>query len=374
MSRARAAVLTLAVGLTLAVAPRAIMRSNDFATFRDMGAAFLAGAPLYEPMPSTGMRVYYLPSFAWLMVPFALVPRAPAAAIWYALGLAALACAARGLWQAARRESPGASSGWFWVACALAGQFAVESLALGQVNHFVLALLVAGLAAPGRGWAGPAAIGLAGMKVAPLLIGAALGVRHGPAWLARLVATLLLLHLPLLLRYGPSDAGAQYRGLAAAARADKISGAGRGTVGNQGLWGAAERRGLGWPWAGAGALLVAAGMAAAARRAHRALPLWGTLVSGMLLLSPDTRSAHLVLMLVPLAALAGEAATGRRAAVGLLVAAVPVHLLFGADLVGRAVYEWAQRASLYTAYLVLVFGWLVARAMARGGRDDGLPV
>jgi hypothetical protein len=63
---------------------------NDFWTFHDIGKFAFEKANIYDPSPTTGMFVFYLPHFSLLMMPFGLIPVHVAGAIWFTFKIAGL--------------------------------------------------------------------------------------------------------------------------------------------------------------------------------------------------------------------------------------------------------------------------------------------
>ena len=63
---------------------------NDFRTFHDIGKFALEKANIYDPSPTTGMFVFYLPHFSLLMMPFGLLPVHVAGTLWFLLKIAGL--------------------------------------------------------------------------------------------------------------------------------------------------------------------------------------------------------------------------------------------------------------------------------------------
>lgn len=141
----------------------------DVGVFRDAGAAFISGAPLYEGFPSrSGFAFIYPPFAALLFVPLTWVPEVAMDIIWNSsiiaalFGIMAMACHRLGLrpW-------------WAWAA-ALTG-FATcldtvsSNLCYGQINIFLIFLVTADV------------LGYTPKAVRGLGIGIAAGIKLTPA-------------------------------------------------------------------------------------------------------------------------------------------------------------------------------------------------
>src|SRR5688500_15030546 len=63
---------------------------TDFTVYHAAGRAIIEGRPLYEAQNVRGWLYMYLPVFAVLMVPLAVLPKTLAAGVFYLLSLAAL--------------------------------------------------------------------------------------------------------------------------------------------------------------------------------------------------------------------------------------------------------------------------------------------
>ena len=151
--------LFLGLGLALALNPR---RCIDFTVFRTAGARWLAGTSLYRaedgPMPFK-----YAPPVAVLLAPLALLPRSVGAVLWN-LGSALFLLLA--LARLPRVDpGPGDADG-SWAALALAGPISTV-LFYGQVDLWLLGLLVLAAAAVRSRDGGGVALGLAVLTKPP---------------------------------------------------------------------------------------------------------------------------------------------------------------------------------------------------------------
>lgn len=117
----------------------------DFTVYRTAADRLLRGEPLYQPTDGH-YQFKYLPVFAVVMAPFALVDREAAKAIWFALSAGLLTAflrwSVRGLPERRRSERV-----LLWLAVLFMVKFYAHELTLGQTNIMLGALLMGGLLA-----------------------------------------------------------------------------------------------------------------------------------------------------------------------------------------------------------------------------------
>lgn len=120
-----------------------IKKGNDFLAFYDLGKMSLEKVGhVYDPTPSTGMWVFYLPHFSLLMMPWALMPFSISAGLWFWFKLGLLTQITRlfSLWSSrcSKRERI------LHVALPLlvCTNFLNNDFRLGQVNLIVHALMI----------------------------------------------------------------------------------------------------------------------------------------------------------------------------------------------------------------------------------------
>jgi hypothetical protein len=172
--------LFLALGVALALNPR---RCIDFTVFRTAGARWLAGTSLYRgedgPMPFK-----YAPPVAVLLAPLALLPRAAGAVLWNAGSVLMLLLCLRRLPRVdGVPDGPDGS----WAALALAGPIGTV-LFYGQVDLWLLGLLVLAAAAVSQRDGGGTALGLSVLTKPPAVL-AALFFAGQRRWRALAMAT-----------------------------------------------------------------------------------------------------------------------------------------------------------------------------------------
>lgn len=183
---------------------------NDFPLYWQAARDLMSGRSPYDV--TTGLHGYvYLPWFALLLGPLALLPLPAAAACWYVVNLGFIALATRALLDALDSVLPAWRTRVLVLATLpLAGLFH-DNLVLGQANLLLLLLVAAtvqGAWAPRANWAHGIPLGLAAalkMPAAILLLPLVLRAR-GRAVLGFAAGVLLALALPLLTTGGPAGA------------------------------------------------------------------------------------------------------------------------------------------------------------------------
>jgi len=196
------AALFLGLGLALALNPR---RCIDFTVFRTAGARLLAGTSLYRaedgPMPFK-----YAPPVAVLFVPLALLPRALGAVLW---NVGAVLMLLLGLDRLQRVDPGPSASDASWAALALAGPVGTV-LFYGQVDLWLLGLVVLAAAAVGARGDGGVALGLAVLTKPPaVLAGLFFVVRRRWRAVAIGAGVVLLASALLAARVGPGRLSAE---------------------------------------------------------------------------------------------------------------------------------------------------------------------
>lgn len=178
---------------------QAIKKGNDFMTFHDVGIFFLNFKSIYQPSPTTGMYVFYLPSFLAVILPFALFPAQLAAGLWFITKILGY----RFYFQAFKRRLQQASTKLkkrdrYLVFAPLLSfiPFIDSDFMLGQINSLVVFLLLTTFILDQRGQQKAAGLCfyLASAKVTPLIF---------LVWFiakkrARLLLTFALCHLMTL--------------------------------------------------------------------------------------------------------------------------------------------------------------------------------
>jgi len=152
----------LVLGVALALNPR---RCIDFTVFRTAGARWLAGTSLYRaedgPMPFK-----YAPPVAVLLAPLALLPRTIGAVLWNAGSVLMLLVCLRRL---PRVDGAPDDANGSWAALALAGPVGTV-LFYGQVDLWLLGLLVLAAAAVAARDGGGTALGLSVLTKPPAVL------------------------------------------------------------------------------------------------------------------------------------------------------------------------------------------------------------
>jgi hypothetical protein len=396
------------------------VRGNDFQAFHDIGRTALARGDVYAGPPTNSMYVFYAPHFSLLMMPFALVPRYASAWIWFALKAAVVVFLVRGLVAALRAAladgggPAGAAPASRWAPYAIVPLLlAVNPLngdfRLGQVNLFVFALTLLAITSleRDRPWRAAVFLSIALVKVTPWVFVPWLAARREWRFLARLAVVGAAWLAALGLWFGFPRLPDLFRAWAHASRTQKLGLESVGYFENQSLPGVAARLALAFPslqrevlgfqlqqllWLG-GAALVAALVAVVVARTHagpgRRLSEFALMCVVMLLVSPDSRWAHLSQLLAPLflvalfaarerlaegsarsAGEAGPAAGGGRSTLRAVVAALAgfglfVLVVLTRDVVGKPLDNLSRRLGLHTAFLVLLLAVLGTLLLGR---------
>lgn len=163
---------------------------SDFTIYYDAGRALIEGRE-----PNRVFGFIYLPFFALCMAPLALLPYKVAAVVWQAGSFACLAWIAHVLVRIVRADGLRASAWLEWAPLVCVLRLADSNFGNGQVNLFVLALVVLGMRAwiDARPRAAGAWIGLAGaLKLLPAFLGIVFVVRRSWRACALAVATALV--------------------------------------------------------------------------------------------------------------------------------------------------------------------------------------
>jgi glycosyl transferase family 87 len=158
---------TLAAVVLLATAVVAMHKQlrdgNDFPIYWQAARDLLSGHSPYDV--GSGLHGYvYLPWFALLIGPLALLPMPAAAACWYAANLMFLRLAGGALLAALRAAAPAARARWLLLATLPLLSLFHDNLVLGQANLLLLLLLavgVRGAMSERSGWSQGIPLGLA---------------------------------------------------------------------------------------------------------------------------------------------------------------------------------------------------------------------
>jgi hypothetical protein len=394
-------------------------QGGDFRAFYDVGEAALAHGDVYARGPRMSMYVFYAPHFSLLLAPFALFPPYAAAWLWVLLKLAGMAYLFRWVRDACRSAAPGtvprAELAYAVLPFLVAFNPFMSEFRLGQANLFVLLFSVLTVVELGRGRPLRAALwfSIAAVKITPLALLPWLALRRQWRFLASLVVVGCGWLLALALFWGPSRVPGLFLRWVHVTATVKATLHATAYFENQSLQGAAARLAehlpalqdplLGlpayrWLWILPCAALVGLLALSAARDRFRArLPLeeLGLASLLMLLASADSRYAHHVQLLAPLAAVAALAARARlleglprlgpwlapgralpapdgrglRVATGVLLAAgVVVLVLLGRDVVGPTANRLARALGAGTSYDVALAAFLSVRLL-RGARS-----
>lgn len=143
-----------ALALVVLVAAYAVIRGTrkeltDFVVPRLAATRFLAHESLYRPEDGH-FQFKYLPAFAAAMIPFALIPKEAAEAVWFALSVA-MAAAFVGWAVRALPDRRMAIAALVWWTLLLNAKFLIKEVGFGQFNLLLAALFWGAIAAGRRG-------------------------------------------------------------------------------------------------------------------------------------------------------------------------------------------------------------------------------
>jgi len=408
------------VGLALvALGHLCAAHGGDFRAFYDAGEAALRHGDVYAQGPRMRMNVFYAPTFSLIVMPLTLLPPYLAAWIWYLLKLAAVAFLARWVYEAVRAEAPDqpprARAACVALPFVVALNPVMSDFRLGQANLFVLLFTVLAVRSleRRRPVRGALYFSLAAVKITPLALLPWLVLRRqwrffgglllvGAAWLAALAAW-----------WGPARVPELFREWVRVTATRKAVPEIVAFFENQSLQGVAARLArllpaleqplLGvaayqWIWiVGCAAICAVLVLAAARDRFRPALPTEEFALASLLMLlaSSDSRWAHHVQLLVPLAVLAAlsarvrlleswpaarrllapdtrakdvageEARPLRRWLAALFGAGIVVLVVLGRDVVGPTVNHAVRTLSLHTAFDLALVVFLARRLLRR---------
>src|SRR5258706_4836588 len=151
------------LGTAVVAVHKQLRDGNDFPIYWQAARDLLAGRSPYDV--GSGLHGYvYLPWFALLLGPLAMLPLPVAATCWYVANVCFLWSAGRALLGALRGAAPASSARWLVLAALpLIGLFH-DNLELGQANLLLLLLLALGARAAlseRPGWSQGIPLGLA---------------------------------------------------------------------------------------------------------------------------------------------------------------------------------------------------------------------
>jgi hypothetical protein len=401
-----------------------VVSANDFQSFYDVGEATRLHGDIYAQGPRAQMNVPYAPIFGLVMAPLSLLGLHWAALLWYALKLVGLTFLIRWVRAGLRAENPDAPrrlvAAYVVLPFLVAFNPFMSEFRLGQANLWVLLFSILTVRSLERRQPLRAAFffSLASFKVTALALLPWFAFRRqwrffaslvpvGAAWLAALAAWWGSGNvLPLFQEWirGTAARRAGSAPLVAYHENQSLQGAAARLAG---VLPALHRPVLGlplqyWLWIVPCLVIVGILLVSAARERFRPrLPpeefALGSLL--MLLASGDSRYAHHVQLLVPLAVLAvlatrvhllesvprlgrwlaagdplaaasaTEEAPGarrlRRALAVLLAAGLVVLLLLGRDVVGPTVNRAVRAMSFHTAFDLALAVFLAGRLLRR---------
>jgi lipid-A-disaccharide synthase-like uncharacterized protein len=386
--------------------------AGDFLRYHRAGRMVLTGRaghlydkdPLfdvYEEEEYVEESFRYLPAFAVLMAPISALPPKVAEVLWTRLNTLNYALLLLVSWWLCRRF--GAGAGWMWIPFLFTIRFGWDNLNLGQINPSVFALAITGVwfSETDRPLRGGLLAGLAtAIKLTPgLVLVAFLCRRQFRAFGAGLGGFLLVTFLLPAAVLGPGRALSlagevtkrQGADLVVAEEHDEVPGESLkamafrilGTEPFHKHWRRIDVS-LGWLtnrqalWAyrvlAAALLLWYLGFTITRRKALSVPFVWGATFATALLVSPETRQAHFLSLVLPVTALTlflareGVRGPGLRAVAALLGLAFLFSALPGRAIVGkRAAYLLAALCASGVATILLLVAIRLSSAVTERG-------
>ena len=405
---ARIAVVLVAA-LVAALAVRGLYqatRSNDFGVFHAAACAVVTGTSPYEIVHEGGRDYIYPPTLAILAAPLGLLPHDVAAALWIAGMLGAIGVSIAALLRLVRPVDRWARWAIGAVAVLVSWRAIESEIGNGQANHLVLIALVAGVVALAarRPYGAGAAFAVAtALKLSPGLFGVwLLATRRWRAFAAYVVTLAVLVLLLPAVVWGPTRTVEEYRRLQ-----EKLSG--RYDTGAEGEESAGRHvpgyslralvfhlttdvravthsggrdirinvidgsdRLAGAIYAVAAAAVLALSAGAIRRREEtpaRALFDASVVALAMVLVAPMTRTAHLIVLLLPAFVVAAVWFRSRsRPALAWWVVPAILLTFTASGFLGKAASSWARALGCITFGTLAL--WIGALVFARTGRFD----
>ncbi len=359
-----------------------VKRGNDFLTFYELGrTACEKKGHIYDPMPRTGMRVFYLPHFALLMMPWALIPQRVSASVWFIAKFGMLVSTVRlfSHWTSSRHPTKGQK--WLnLLPLLLCANFINNDFRLGQVNLIVHVLMIFSVVALGaqKYVLSSLLFVVASFKVAPLLVLPYFVIRRQWKFLLGAVGWSAISALLLVAWFGWHEAGSLAAQWLATAHTYKLVGPDLATPSNQSLFAAAARlsnfldAGI-YPYGayGTSVLLAAAVCLWTALHGAKGIQVgeFSVFIVLMLLISPDTRSPHMTQLLLPSYVLLTSVQSRRfhlREHWWIILLAT-VFLGTSRDIIGDTARNYVLSLSVPTMAMILVLALLMLRCRTSRG-------
>ncbi|HYP28431.1 MAG TPA: glycosyltransferase family 87 protein [Blastocatellia bacterium] len=366
---------------------------NDFNVYYFAAREVLSGRDPYQRSLGAWTPYLYPPLLAEALVPLALLPVRAAAFIWYLLNLSSVIVAASLCLKLSEAESEGAglsSTGRALIlvaSVAVVARFILDNFQLGQVNLIVTALSIAHvyLYSGGRKLTSALLLALAAsFKITPLILLLYHAARGRLKYAAGCFALFAVMTAASFLPFGLLGSSAftdfanrtlrNEQGFNLAYPGNQST---RGVVGRvMGERGERTRTPSSLPSIAASALLLAAAIFAA-RRARAEMAAAAPFFCCLVLLSPLSWKAHFVALVLPVAYLSAQVASGTevrrmRLILGVLAAAFALFNLTSPLIAGRLAAELADAASLVWAGALLIFSCSVGSVLSPEAKAAGV--
>jgi hypothetical protein len=369
-----------------------IRKGNDFLTYYELGRMSLQRVGhIYDSTSSTGMTVPYLPYFFVLMLPWALLPFPVSAGLWFSLKASLLARIITKFWFWSSRYAKKEKVLHVVLPLVVCANYLNNDFRLGQSNLIIHALLVFSFVAllAGKHVVSALLFVLSSFKVTPLAILPYFVIRRQWRFLLAVAGWAAVFCVLFILWFGWKEAASSPRRWLELTQSHKLGLLQVAEIKNQSLFGAVARSATDVVVGSGGEISLRLKSEAMAPEIYKyityglclmlmgAVCLWTLLrkpaplnliefsvfLVMMLLISPDTRSAHMVHLLLPGYILVLSVSWDRflfRDHWWVFILCM-AFLVTSRDLVGRTAYNYALYVSSQTLVMLLFLVLLVVR-------------
>ncbi len=351
----------------------------DFPSFYDVAGFAWEKEDIYAPSPRTEMYVFYLPFFSLLIMPFYLFPIGVAAFIWYGLKIICYwKMIKHSLVLPAREACDKISLNAFYYVLPILIMLnpVTVDLMLGQVNAFVLFFIVAALYSleKQKEWKAAIFFSFSCVKIVPLVFLPYFLIRKKWTFLVKLSSVFAMLGLFYFGWFGFAKGWLYINNWFEISHL-KINMEQNAFVDNQSLLGLIARSVLHTHIMGENQLLYTMRLFTTSSILLTSLTLYAIwripkekiqmeleisiMLVLMLLVSPDTRIAHLVHFLIPVMFFTKEIFLERKRGETIVAMLLIILILIGQDLTGRVFMDWARSLSVHTFLMLLLLFWML---------------
>ncbi len=369
-----------------------IRKGNDFQTFYELGRMTLHHeGQIYISTASTGMTVPYLPHFFLLMIPWALIPLVVSAGLWFWMKVGLLVAMLLLFRSWTNRDTRTERLLITLLPLLICIDFLNGDFRLGQCNLIVTALLLLAFLSlrKGKNALGALLFVASSFKITPLAMLPYFIVRKQWRFLLAVLGWAAIFAVVFIAWFGWQESAAVPSRFTNLIESHKLGLLQVAEVRNQSLFGAIARSATHATEASDGeiTLKLKSNVAPARtydyltytfcfalmllvclwtwRRRSRGLDLteFSVFLIVTLLISPDTRSAHMVNLLVPSFVLVSSLEWKRFSLRHhwWLIFILVVLFLTSRDLAGRAIFNWSLYFSIQTVMLLMFLVLLMVR-------------